>query len=143
MLVKLEGVEKLKQKVKGLSLKGNKRAEYEIRFDAPYAIFVHENLEAKWRGKEKPRPSEHGDPGLGVYWGTPFDSYSGEPKWLEKAYRRLRKQTIVTITKMLQAKRSLDEAILKASRDILALSLTMVPIETGKLYLSSKIVPVG
>ncbi|MCE8418554.1 HK97 gp10 family phage protein [Rhodovulum sulfidophilum] len=44
----------------------------EVGFSAEYAIFVHENLEQKRKGK--PRPS-----GLGTYWNP------GGPKFLEKA----------------------------------------------------------
>lgn len=45
----------------------------EVGFSAAYAVFVHENMEAKWRGK--PRRS-----GLGVYWGP-----AGEPRYLANA----------------------------------------------------------
>lgn len=45
----------------------------DIGFTAPYALFVHENLEQKLKGK--PRPS-----GIGVYWGP-----HGQPKFLESA----------------------------------------------------------
>lgn len=45
----------------------------EVGSSSDYAVYVHENLEAKLRGK--PRPS-----GLGVYWGP-----DGEPRFLVKA----------------------------------------------------------
>lgn len=44
----------------------------EIGYSAAYALFVHENMEAKWKGQ--PRKS-----GIGVYWGP-----HGEPKFLER-----------------------------------------------------------
>lgn len=44
-----------------------------VGYSSAYAIFVHENLEMKLKGK--PRPS-----GLGVYWGP-----KGEAKFLENA----------------------------------------------------------
>ncbi|MCW5678454.1 MAG: hypothetical protein KIT65_10970 [Xanthobacteraceae bacterium] len=44
----------------------------DVGYSAAYALFVHENLEQKLKGK--PRPS-----GLGVYWGP-----DGEPKFLER-----------------------------------------------------------
>jgi hypothetical protein len=43
----------------------------EVGFSAASAVFVHENMEQKLKGK--PRPS-----GLGKYWGP-----SGQPKFLE------------------------------------------------------------
>jgi hypothetical protein len=48
----------------------------EVGFSAAYALFVHENLEQKWKGK--PRLS-----GLGVYWGP-----AGEPQFLTHAIER-------------------------------------------------------
>ena len=47
----------------------------EVGFSAAYAVFVHENMDQKLKGK--PRPS-----GLGVYWGP-----EGQPKFLESAVR--------------------------------------------------------
>lgn len=48
----------------------------EVGFTAAYAMFVHENLEQKLKGK--PRPS-----GKGVYWGP-----QGEPRFLANAVVR-------------------------------------------------------
>lgn len=47
----------------------------EVGYTASYAVFVHENMEQKLAGQERPS-------GLGVYWGP-----KGEPKFLEKAVR--------------------------------------------------------
>lgn len=64
---------------------GNLRAKQEakivepmavrIRIGANYAMFVHENLEQKLKGKPRPNPHK------GNYWDT------GGPKFLEKALR--------------------------------------------------------
>lgn len=51
----------------------SKKNTVRVGFGAAYALWVHENLEAKWKGK--PRRS-----GTGVYWGP-----KGEPKFLERA----------------------------------------------------------
>ncbi len=56
-----------------------------VGYSAGYALAVHENMEAKLRGK--PRPS-----GLGVYWGP-----SGEPKFLERPFREGQKDILETI----------------------------------------------
>jgi hypothetical protein len=50
------------------------KSTWEVGYTAHYAVYVHENLEMKWRGK--PRAS-----GIGVYWGP-----RGESKFLEKAF---------------------------------------------------------
>lgn len=50
-----------------------KKFSVRVGFSAKYAAFVHENLEAKWKGR--PRKS-----GKGVYWGP-----AGEPRYLYNA----------------------------------------------------------
>lgn len=55
-----------------------------VGYSADYALAVHENVEAKLRGR--PRPS-----GLGEYWGP-----HGEPKFLERPFRES-KQEIINI----------------------------------------------
>lgn len=59
----------------------------EVGYTSEYAVYVHENLEAKWAGK--PRPS-----GLGVYWGP-----KGTPKFLENAVRDKAKSVLNAIRK--------------------------------------------
>lgn len=54
----------------------------EVGFSALYALYVHENLEAKLKGT--PRPS-----GLGVYWGP-----SGRPRFLALALQETSRDVI-------------------------------------------------
>lgn len=54
----------------------------EVGFTASYAIYVHENLQAKWRGQ--PRKS-----GRGVYWGP-----QGEPRFLANALQRNQEEVL-------------------------------------------------
>lgn len=44
-----------------------------VGFSTHYALYVHENLEAKWKGKKRKS-------GIGVYWGP-----KGEPRYLYNA----------------------------------------------------------
>lgn len=57
----------------------------EIGFSALYAIFVHENMEAKLYGQERPS-------GKGDYWGP-----HGQPKFLESAVRELQDEIVKTV----------------------------------------------
>lgn len=59
----------------------------EVGFSADYAVYVHENLQQKLKGK--PRPS-----GLGVYWGP-----QGEPKFLERAANAKRDEVVDAVRK--------------------------------------------
>lgn len=54
----------------------------EIGFSASYAIFVHENMQQKLKGK--PRAS-----GKGVYWGP-----RGRPKFLEIAMNEMKDEVV-------------------------------------------------
>jgi len=65
---------------------GNPNA-VEIGYGAAYAPFVHENLQAKLRGK--PRRS-----GKGVYWGP-----KGEPRFLAKALTESQRDAAPTVAK--------------------------------------------
>ena len=133
MAVTMKGFDKLEKTLKALTPGGRKQVSAEIGFRAPYAVYVHENLVASWRGKEVPR---YGEGHIGVHWGTPWDSTSGEPKFLEKAWKRSRREIATTIAKMLKNHRSLRDAVSRAAYDVLNLALTMVPVDTGKLYSS-------
>lgn len=62
-------------------------AAVEVGFSASYAIYVHENVEAKLRGQ--PRPS-----GLGRYWGP-----DGRPRFLSAAATEKREEVLEAIAK--------------------------------------------
>mgnify|MGYP001562312082 CR=1 FL=1 len=57
----------------GYHRKSQDSAGYEVGFTADYAVYVHENLEMKLKGKKRPS-------GKGVYWGP-----KGEARFLSKA----------------------------------------------------------
>lgn len=57
----------------------------EVGYTAAYALFVHENMQQKFKGQ--PRPS-----GLGYYWGP-----HGQPKFLESALLDLQQEIVQTI----------------------------------------------
>lgn len=64
----------------------------EVGYTAAYAIWVHENMEQKLKGK--PRAS-----GLGVYWGP-----AGQPKFLESALVDLESSILKTVRKNAEIK---------------------------------------
>lgn len=59
--------------------------EVTVGYSAPYAIYVHENMQMKLKGK--PRPS-----GKGNYWDP-----NGRPKFLEEPSRRLQKELFALV----------------------------------------------
>lgn len=68
----------------------------EVGFTAAYAVYVHENMQQKLKGK--PRPS-----GLGVYWGP-----AGGPKFLTRAVQERRDEFVEIVAA--SAKREVDRA---------------------------------
>ena len=65
----------------------------DVGYSAGYALFVHENLEQKLKGK--PRAS-----GLGVYWGP-----DGEPKFLERAVTENQDAIVKTVASYAEVKK--------------------------------------
>jgi hypothetical protein len=64
----------------------------DVGYTAAHAVFLHENMEQKLKGK--PRPS-----GLGVYWGP-----NGQPKFLESAARDESSRVVASVRKHAEVK---------------------------------------
>lgn len=96
------------------SLKGKVKATAGVVFEAPYAVYVHEDLEA-------------------------YHPH-GEAKFLEKTARRKRAAIQAAIQAKLMRKRSVQEAAVAGAEVLLAETLPLVPIDTGYLYDSGKVV---
>lgn len=65
----------------------------ELGFSSDYALYVHENLEQKWKGLDRAS-------GLGKYWGP-----KGEPKFLENALNIKSKEMLAIIVKTSKVKK--------------------------------------
>lgn len=90
------------------TLKGRKKLALDVGYKAPYAVYVHENMEAN-----HPR--------------------GGQAKFLEQPMRRMsRKLAELTRRTMLQ-KRSLEEGLLKSGHALADASRPLVPVDTGFL----------
>jgi hypothetical protein len=100
----------------------------QVVYKAPYAMYVHENLEMKLRGQ--PRPS-----GIGVYWGTPSGS-RGQSKYLEQPFRENKAKLLNMVRQALKKKKTLKEATRIAAEWLLKQSQKLVPVEYGKLKAS-------
>jgi CRISPR/Cas system-associated exonuclease Cas4 (RecB family) len=83
------------------------RSQVVVGYSAPYALFVHENLEAH----------------------HPV----GQAKFLEQPAREFRKDMAAAVVAGLKAGQSLTEAQLAAGRVLLRESQKLVPVDTGLL----------
>lgn len=99
-------------KLKRRSLGGYKSAKVKVGYEAPYAIYVHENLYAQ-------HPN------------------GGQAKYLEEPSRtKTRQMREVLVLEMKTRKRPLADAIFKMSLYLLTESRKLVPVDTGYLKAS-------
>lgn len=91
-----------------------------IQYTEPYAIFVHENMEAK--------------------------HVVGQAKFLEQPMQEMKSQTVTTIARVLRSRKvnqdSIDEAIVTCATAILDRSKEIVPVDTGALKESGSLTEV-
>lgn len=117
-------VEKLRQRAAAASK--DKDPSVVVGYTAAYALYVHENEEAKNEGK--PRPS-----GLGVYWGPSLHG----PKFLEAPARELGPELGEIAREALRQGKTLAQALLLAGLRLQRESMQRVPVEYGNLRASA------
>lgn len=94
-------------------------------YRAAYALYVHENLEMKWKGLPRKGPN-----GKGHYWDPPG---RGQSKFLEQPARENAAKMAEIVRRALQRGDSLEDAILSAARFLQHESMQLVPVDTGNL----------
>lgn len=135
-MAKVEGLSKL---LEGLAKRASRakaavNVEVTVGYSAPYALFVHEDVEMVLLGK--PRPS-----GIGGYW----DAFSGRgnAKFLEGPARRLRRELCETVKAVIKRgskglhtypEELIGDGLKAAGELLLSESRKEVPYEYGDLY---------
>lgn len=99
-----------------------------VGFSAPYAAYVHENVEMVLRGL--PRPS-----GRGVYWGP-----HGQAKFLEEPARTLRAQIAARIAQVTKSTHSVTRGMYSGGVLLRDAAKARVPVEYGELRDSAYVV---
>lgn len=109
MKVKLESkdAEKVLASFKAKSLKGRVQVTGNVVYDAPHAVYVHEDLEAYHE--------------------------EGQAKYLEQPAREMQQELMDTVTRSIKAKNGLEEGVERALKKLLAASQELVPVDTGEL----------
>lgn len=103
----ITGQDKVKAKLKAFTLTGRSYLSLKVGYTAPYALYVHEDLQA-------------------------FHP-NGQAKYLEQAMRELLGPMRDVIKKKLKHKRSLEDALKPAAQMLFARSQELVPVDTGFL----------
>lgn len=113
-------------------------AQVTFGYRSPYAVYVHENLEMRLRGRL--RPSR-----IGAYWDA--ENGPGESKYLEKPFREMANDgSLQRIITQQAQETNISDGVRKAAEHLLARSRMIVPSEYGDLRKSgyiSEIEPLG
>lgn len=98
-----------------------------VGYTANYALYVHEDIEMKWKGLPRRGKNRHG-----VYWGP-----HGQAKFLEQPAREMRQVLSDIVVKALQRGQSMAQALLLAGLRLQRESQQLVPVDTGNLRASA------
>jgi hypothetical protein len=125
-VLRVEGVDKILQQI-GERIKKTAQdlnAVVAVGYSTAYALYVHENIEMKWRGLPRRHPAK------GVYWGP-----KGQAKFLEQPFRELNRSGVTgdIVRKALLRGATMSQALVLAGLRIQRDSQKLVPIDTGTL----------
>lgn len=129
---KIENVDRLIAKLKAkYAHVGDPNPAVAVGYAAAYAIYVHENVEMKWKGQPRHKPHK------GSYWDPPG---RGQAKFLEQPARELSPEFRRIIMEAVSKGASLGRALMLAGMRLLRESQKLVPVDTGNLKASAFIV---
>ena len=120
LLRKLEKIERHSKKVNNGSVI--------VGYSASYAVYVHENVEEKWRGRPRRSPSK------GNYWDP---AGRGRSKFLEYPARTIQRELGTIIAETTKRGASVMQALLIAGMRLQRESQLLVPVDTGNLKASA------
>jgi len=130
-MAEIQNLDRLMDKLKKLEHRYDKkiRREVIVGYSAAYAVYVHENIEMKWRGVKR-----KGKDGKGRYWDP---QGQGQSKFLEQPARELQPELARVAREVLENGGTMREALLAAGMRLQRKSMELVPIDTGNLRASA------
>lgn len=152
-MASIEGLEKLAAKLREMAARATREGDpvVAVGYTAAYALYVHENLEMKWKGL--PRGSGFDREGgvvivprkvlnsgtatwkaRGYYWDP---QGRGQSKFLEQPLREHREVLARIVIEMLSKGKTMAQALLVAGLRLQRESQMLVPIDTGNLRASA------
>lgn len=144
--MEIKKLKSLTEKFKQMAAKANKdgNASVLVGYAANYALYVHENVEMKWRGFPRNMTIQKGEDGIaytgyngrgrwrGLFWGP-----AGQAKFLEQPARTLTDVLSEIVAVAMKAKKTMSQALLLAGLRLQRESQKLVPIDTGNLRASA------
>lgn len=117
-----------------------------VGFTQAYALFVHENIEMKWRGYPRDRQVRRDKEGVartgykpatgphsaGLFWGP-----TGQAKFLEAPARELAKELGAIVRRALTSGKTMAQGLLLAGLRLQREAQKRVPVDTGALRASA------
>lgn len=128
-MARVEGIEAVAKSLQHRAELVGAEGKYSVivGYTAAYAVFVHENIEMKWRGK--PRRS-----GKGSYWDP---AGRGQAKFLEAPARTHAKTIAEIVRTALLRGAKMAHALLLGGLRLQRESMLLCPIDTGVLRASA------
>jgi hypothetical protein len=143
----IEGITSVMKTLQDLrkKIEAEKSPSVVVGYNAAYALFVHENIEMKLKGKPRVKwltnkktkkpfivRDESGEPipGKGMYWDP---QGRGQSKFLEQPAREKRDKIASTVRKAFAGGASLAHALLEGGLFLQRESQKLVPVDTGNL----------
>lgn len=151
-MAQIKGLTKVVKQLQDLAAKARRdqQAVVAVGYTAAYALWVHENVEMKWRGLprdqsirvnsgENVRNSDtivytgfEANKKRGLFWGP-----NGQAKFLEEPARTMGDVLGKLVASALMAKKTMAQALLVAGLRLQRESQKLVPVDTGNLRASA------
>lgn len=111
--------------------KAANRAEVQVGYTANYAIWVHENLKMKWKGRKRTGKRPDGTQRKGKYWDP---QGKGQSQFLLTPFRLLSRTEIPKIIRTVFKKTgNLTLGLVLAGQRLQRESQKLVPVDSGNL----------
>lgn len=134
-VTKIQNVDRLIQKLKAkYANSGDPNPGVVVGYTAAYALYVHENVEMKWKGKKRRKPHK------GFYWDP---QGRGQAKFLEGPARELKQEFQRIVREAMAGGTTLLKALKLCGLRLLRESQQRVPVDLGNLKGSAFIVEEG
>lgn len=129
-ITKIQNVKSLLRKLEKLERVAHRQntGNVIVGYNASYALYVHENVEMKWKGEPRHRPHK------GSYWDP---QGRGQAKFLEQPARELRGEMQKIIYQACERGAGLIKALMMAGMFLQRASQKLVPVDTGNLKSSA------
>lgn len=127
--MEIKGLTKVVEQLRARGTKLGSTQSAVVGYTAAYALYVHENVEMKWRGVPR-----KGIKGKGSYWDPPG---RGQSKFLEQPARTEQQAIVEMVREDLADGKTWGQALSTAALYLQRCSMLLAPVDTGNLKASA------